>query len=211
MHDVVVVTTNYRLGLFGFLDAGIPEAPGNVGLLDQSRTPRRGQFADVDVMVSVTRSEGSVIVLSQPDERFWEEDLNTVSMEALKPALRKIAATWMKDKHMDLMEHYATQAAQDDKRALRQMYAEFVDDLYFVCPARYFAHRHSEKGNSVYSFVFGHSSAKSKFPKWSGVPRMEDVPYYFGVPLWDHDNYSDEDRNFSREVMRAFVSFAKHG
>ncbi|CAN8026580.1 unnamed protein product [Ixodes persulcatus] len=346
MHDVVVVTTNYRLGLFGFLDAGIPDAPGNVGLLDQSLalrwvrenidafggnptrvtifgesagaysvhahiisplsrglfhraflmsgtydspglldtviesavrgsevaarlnctglcrdltshqdlflnclraqttealleatknvtdpklysflptypneffpfrptlSQRRGQFADVDVMVSVTRSEGNVIVLSQPDKRFWDEDLNSIPVEALKPALRKIAATWMKDKHMDLVEHYAAQAAQDDKRALRQMYAEFVGDFYFVCPVRYFAHSHSEKGNSVYSFVFGHSSAKSKLPKWSGVPHVGDVPYYFGVPLWDHDNYSDKDRNFSREVMRAFVSFAKHG
>ncbi|XP_078000348.1 acetylcholinesterase-like [Glandiceps talaboti] len=34
--NVVVVTINYRLGPFGFLTLGIPEIPGNVGLMDQA-------------------------------------------------------------------------------------------------------------------------------------------------------------------------------
>ncbi|XP_037579182.1 acetylcholinesterase-like [Dermacentor silvarum] len=34
--DVVVVSVNYRLGILGFMNANSPEAPGNVGLLDQN-------------------------------------------------------------------------------------------------------------------------------------------------------------------------------
>ncbi|XP_023936436.2 juvenile hormone esterase [Bicyclus anynana] len=34
-NGVVVVTINYRLGVFGFLQLGIPEAAGNMGLKDQ--------------------------------------------------------------------------------------------------------------------------------------------------------------------------------
>lgn len=34
-HDVVIVTINYRLGILGFLNLGIPEASGNMGLKDQ--------------------------------------------------------------------------------------------------------------------------------------------------------------------------------
>lgn len=33
--DVLMVSTNYRLSILGFMNANSPEAPGNVGLLDQ--------------------------------------------------------------------------------------------------------------------------------------------------------------------------------
>ncbi|XP_064596432.1 acetylcholinesterase-like [Liolophura sinensis] len=35
-HNAIVVSMNYRVGPFGFLNLGIPEASGNVGLMDQS-------------------------------------------------------------------------------------------------------------------------------------------------------------------------------
>ncbi|CAN8032344.1 unnamed protein product [Ixodes persulcatus] len=162
-------------------------------------------------MVSVTSSEGTVMVISQPDKRFWDEDLGNVSVEELKPALREMLVTAMGDKYIDLVEYYAAQAAQDNKQELREMYTEFLGDSYFVCPMKYFSQKHSGKGNSVYSFVFGHRSVKSTLPEWSGVPHLADVPYYFGVPLWDYESYSDEDRNVSQEVMKAFSSFARYG
>ena len=34
-HDVVVVSMNYRLGVFGFLSLNSPEVSGNQGLRDQ--------------------------------------------------------------------------------------------------------------------------------------------------------------------------------
>ena len=34
-NDVVLVSTNYRLGVFGFLYGDDPTAPGNVGFYDQ--------------------------------------------------------------------------------------------------------------------------------------------------------------------------------
>ena len=37
LRDVVVVTANHRLGVFGFLYGGGEEAPGNMGLWDQVR------------------------------------------------------------------------------------------------------------------------------------------------------------------------------
>ena len=38
--QIVLVVINYRVGLFGFLTLGTPEAPGNAGLLDQVNNSR---------------------------------------------------------------------------------------------------------------------------------------------------------------------------
>ena len=39
--DIVLVTINYRLGMFGFLSTEDSVAPGNYGMLDQVRAGKR--------------------------------------------------------------------------------------------------------------------------------------------------------------------------
>ncbi|KAH7951793.1 hypothetical protein HPB52_012994 [Rhipicephalus sanguineus] len=48
-------------------------------------------------------------------------------------------------------------------------------------------------------------------PEWIGVTHMDDVPYNFEIPFLDVDKYTDEDRNFSLDVMRSLANFVRNG
>lgn len=346
LHDVVVVTFNYRLNIFGFLNAAVPEAPGNMGLLDQNLAlqwvrdnirsfggnpsrvtlfgesagsfsvsahvlsplsqglfqravfmsgaydtdslidsafdslskgnkvaelvgcmspykdltsypaelleclrskpaellcdatynvtapkvfnfipshpnaffPKRptvamkkGEFNNADIMIGVTATEGTFIAMSFPDSRIQTEELEGISEEELKKVLRVMSLAWIPDKFASTLERYSSAATPGDKRLLRELHTEYITDAQFICPSKFFAEDYSEMGNSVYFSVLGYRSAKFPFPKWTRIPHTSDIVYYFGVPLLKPEPFTDEDREFSKTVMKAFTHFAKTG
>ncbi|KAH6936619.1 hypothetical protein HPB50_020343 [Hyalomma asiaticum] len=326
LHDVVVVTFNYRLNIFGFLNAGIPEVPGNMGLwiriwrlngfvttfaLSAAIRPKsrcsekapvlsarglfrravfmsgaydtdglidsladslsrgdkvaelvgcsspyrdlasypeevleclrskpaellcdvtynvsapkvfnfipshpnaffprrptvamkRGEFNSVDIMVGVTATEGTFIAMSFPDSRIQTEELEGISEEELKELLHVMSLAWLPDKFASTLE----------RGLLRELHTEYITDAQFICPSKFFAEEYSEMGNSVYFSVLGYRSAKFPFPKWTGVPHTSDIVFYFGVPLLMPEHFTEEDREFSKTMMKAFANFAKTG
>ncbi|KAL3188615.1 hypothetical protein MRX96_022427 [Rhipicephalus microplus] len=172
---------------------------------------KKGEFNNVDIMIGVTATEGTFTAMSFPDSRIQTEELEGISEEELKKVLRVMSLAWIPDKFASTLEHYASAATPGDKRLLRELHMEYITDAQFICPSKFFAQDYSEMGNSVYFSVLGYRSAKFPFPKWTRVPHTSDIVYYFGVPLLKPNKFTDEDREFSKTVMKAFTQFAKTG
>ena len=94
LHDVIVVTINYRLSVFGFLSSGEPNAPGNFGLWDQHLAIKwvRHNIAafggDTDRITLFGQSAGSASALYQalyPGNRGLFQRVIAMSGSALSP------------------------------------------------------------------------------------------------------------------------------
>ncbi|XP_077561748.1 acetylcholinesterase-like [Haemaphysalis longicornis] len=176
-----------------------------------SEASEAGAFPPVDAVVSVTANEGSFPFIFQPDDRLLDPDLERLSMDTLRAAIKSLFRGWLKDKYYPLAVKYLDNAIPEDKVSLRATACDYFGKQNTYCSSRFFVEKHSQAEAKVYAQVFAHRSKKSPLPEWMGVPHMEDVVYTFGIPFIEEGNYTDEDRNFSRQLMKSLVSFAETG
>ncbi|XP_077520505.1 acetylcholinesterase-like [Amblyomma americanum] len=172
---------------------------------------RSGHLNHVDVMLGITSDEGNFIIVAFPDTRILSENLEDISEDELRKVLRFVAHSWLPDKFAPTLETYVNDTTKADKRTLRELHTAFIGDAQFICPMKFFADDFSGWGNSVYFSVLGYRSAMYPFPKWVGVPHTADIVFYFGVPIMTPEYFTDEDREFTKIVMKAITSFAKTG
>lgn len=86
-----------------------------------------------------------------------------------------------------------------------------VGDCHFVCHVNEFAHAYAETGLNVYMYYFTQRYASSPWPKWMGVLHGDEIIFVFGEALKHGLNYTSQEKELSREMMRYWTNFAKSG
>ena len=89
---------------------------------------------------------------------------------------------------------------------------QMVADYQFVCPTLKMAQSYADASLEVYEYYFDHRSTVHPWPGWSGVLHGDEINFIFGEPLnTTHFNYTEEEKELSREMMTMWANFAKTG
>ncbi|NP_001383926.1 acetylcholinesterase precursor [Gallus gallus] len=67
------------------------------------------------------------------------------------------------------------------------------------------------EGGKVYAYLFDHRSSTLLWPSWMGVPHGYEIEFVFGLPLEPRNNYTREEVELSRRIMRYWGNFARTG
>lgn len=86
-----------------------------------------------------------------------------------------------------------------------------LGDSQFVCPLNRFAQAYSSAGESVYTYHLTQRYQSNPWPVWMGVLHGDDVLFVFGEALKPGRNFSREDQELSRLMMKYWTNFAKTG
>ena len=75
----------------------------------------------------------------------------------------------------------------------------------------FFVYRYAETFNDVYLYLFEHRSENNPWPSWTGVLHGDEIAYIFGEPLNEAFDYSEEEKQLSRDIMTYWANFARTG
>ncbi|KAL1469854.1 hypothetical protein MTO96_040825 [Rhipicephalus appendiculatus] len=169
----------------------------------------KGFFHTVDVVLGVTEDEGVLSLVYPLRSELLPDNVEGLDEKKFQQSLHEGVFSWLKMDFPEMLEKYTAEA--QDKASLRRGYVDYLSDSVFVCPMHFSAENHASRRQAVYSYVFGHKSAKNALRAWMGTPHGFDLNYIFGAPLIDQERFDDEDATVSEIVVTALKTFAATG
>ncbi|CAG2114545.1 unnamed protein product [Medioppia subpectinata] len=169
--------------------------------------------SDIDLMSGITHDEGSMfanMVVKDP-EHMTLTDFHS-GVKALE-SYRYFNVDFPK-----VTEHYLKGVNTSSPAALLTAFIALYSDISIICPTYLFAKRFAQTVKESQSVYFYELLYKSEwFAKQAGcsatmgVCHMMELPFVFGLPLLDPNDYSPEDIYYSNVVMKMWTTFAKSG
>nr|XP_060635748.1 acetylcholinesterase [Anolis sagrei ordinatus] len=169
-----------------------------------------GNFKETQVMLGVVKDEGTYfLIYGVPG--FSKDNESLISREDFLEGVR-IGVPHANDIATEaVLLQYTDWRDQDNGEKNREAMDDIVGDHNVICPAMHFAARYAARGNAVFAYLFDHRASNLIWPPWMGVPHGYEIEFIFGLPLNDSLNYTQEEKQLSRRMMRYWANFARTG
>ncbi|CAG2119854.1 unnamed protein product, partial [Medioppia subpectinata] len=170
---------------------------------------------DIDIIAGIVRNEGAMLpgfVIKDPAHMTLTDFHNGLSALDSSIGLHNINAP-------KVTAHYLKGVNTSDSLALRQAFSALAGDLILGCPTYLFAKRFAQtvkESQRVYFYELLYASEFfAKYVgcdiKTMGVCHGMEVPYVFGLPLFDPDHSTPEDIFYANYIMKMWTKFATDG
>lgn len=182
---------------------------------------------NVELLTGTVRDEGSFILPMFNRTLFDPMEPQPITRDQ---ALNTLAATILPSDQAGLMvsladRYYFQNATTSDD--IRQRLVDVLGDFGLHCPtimqgwwtARWNADRQGgermrQSAKPVYSYYLTHKPKMSPLcgnHTWMGVCHADDLPFVFGYPFAMKDQFTNEDRQLSKDVIRIWTQWAYSG
>lgn len=173
---------------------------------------KRKFFNNVDVILGLASDECAAFFRFNTIPEIMSEEIINVDQDNFERALNQAIAPLCKFEVPGMvLEFYKSIAVPGDLKALRRAYIDYGSDRLANCLTQFFAEKYSEIGNTVYTFVFGHKSPKSKQPAWVGVNHAEYLRHLMPGPMAVHHDHPSADEAINVHMANMLASFAERG
>ncbi|XP_070539013.1 acetylcholinesterase-like isoform X2 [Ptychodera flava] len=170
----------------------------------------RHSFKPAPIMFGTNKDEGAFfLIYYEPAFRLDAESI--IDRDIFESTVRMSFPDMNKIGHDAVSFRYIDWWNPEDGAMLRDRVEDFVSDAKIHCPAHEFGYAYASSQEDVYAYFFSQRAFNNPFHEWMGVLHGDEVAFVFGQPLEPRFNFSAEDAEVSRRMMKAWANFAKTG
>ena len=172
---------------------------------------RKGESKDTEILLGVTRDEGSMFLAFQ--HGFEKEDYfgHLVDANAFNESsvLGMIQLLAKNENYEEIAQKYLKRVKEESRYTYLNAVSDIIGDAMITCSTMFLADIQSLKNQPTYFYVFDYRSPSCRLAEWMGVPHFEEVQYVFGNPFLKV--FSENEEELSKDIMDMWIAFAKSG
>ncbi|XP_022257792.1 acetylcholinesterase-like [Limulus polyphemus] len=156
-------------------------------------------------------SEGSLFLFYEFPEIFKKEEEVGVTRKEFHRLVEKVVHDTNNFQRKAIVFQYTDWLEEDNIYRNRDMLIDLVGDKFITCDTNEFAHKYAQRGNDVFMYYFTHTPSVSSWPRWMGTTHGDEISFVFGAPLNSLLDYSTEEQELARRIMKHWTNFARTG
>ena len=160
-------------------------------------------------MAGVTKDEGSPLA-----SMIGRLSYKTLTKEDFKNFVLKINGFFHSLNVESVVDYYLNNTDLNDSDAIKWKINDIFGDILLKCPTYLFAKQyaeHSSEETGVYFYGLTHTSKGEAMEEYMGIFHGSDIDFVFGNLLLRPNDYSEEDIQFTEQIVKYWTDFAKYG